>query len=193
MPDLPVLLSTDGPSLLFPDEKQASQFELGVACAVFLWDDLNTAVASNWGGPDSAAKREWLAGAIVELFEATEVGTDDVEYRLLAAMEDEFDVTIETGTAYHVAEQIIKVYQEVADQKYELVQQLFEKFQNYQPAQQVTVQEDENDDNSEESEAEDDDDDDEMDCEPQLVDAKPRNEPIMDEDGFIVVPTKGRR
>lgn len=188
MPDLPVLLSSDGPSLLFSEEKQTSQFELGVACAVFLWDELNTAVASNWGGPESAAKREWLAGAIVELFEGTEVGTDDVEFRLLAAMEDEFDVTIETGTAYRVAEQIIKVYQEVADHKYEFVQQLYERFQKYRPAQEVIVQEYEND-SSEESEEEDN----IMEVEPQFVEKKPKNEPIMDDDGFTVVQKKGRR
>ncbi|KAH6618066.1 Pre-rRNA-processing protein TSR2-domain-containing protein [Chaetomium sp. MPI-SDFR-AT-0129] len=45
-----------------------SNFEQGVALTLHLWEALSLAVQNNWGGPDSADKRDWFAGAIVELF-----------------------------------------------------------------------------------------------------------------------------
>ncbi|KAL1842649.1 hypothetical protein VTJ49DRAFT_4560 [Mycothermus thermophilus] len=45
-----------------------SNFEQGVALALHLWPALTLAVQNNWGGPDSADKRDWFAGAIAELF-----------------------------------------------------------------------------------------------------------------------------
>ncbi|KAM7216175.1 Pre-rRNA-processing protein TSR2 domain containing protein [Rhypophila decipiens] len=45
-----------------------SEFEQAVAYALHLWQDLSLAVQENWGGPDSSDKRDWLAGAVVELF-----------------------------------------------------------------------------------------------------------------------------
>ncbi|KAG7286129.1 hypothetical protein NEMBOFW57_008432 [Staphylotrichum longicolle] len=45
-----------------------STFEQGVALALNLWPALTLAVQNNWGGPDSADKRDWFAGAVVELF-----------------------------------------------------------------------------------------------------------------------------
>lgn len=178
MSDLSVLLTTEAPSLQFADEKQQAQFELGVACAVFLWDDLATAVANGWGGPESDAKREWLAGAVTELFDGQEVATEDIEYRLLAAMEDEFDVTIEDNTALLVAQQIVRLYQQCAEQNYALAQELFEKYQRRVPAQPVQV-EDNNSDSDEDDEA------------PDLmvtdVVEETRKGPEVDEEGFTIV------
>lgn len=181
-----VLLTTDGPSLQFDNEKRQGQFELGAACAIFLWDDLSTAVASGWGGPESVEKREWLVGAIVDLFDAQEVATEDIEYRLLSVMIDEFDVTIETGTAYDVAQVIIKVYQECAQDNYATVQDLFNRYQQHQPAQSVTVKEDDD---------EGDDEDDYEEVDDEMVDAVEVNdtkkaEPEVDEDGFTIVKRK---
>ncbi|KAK4134898.1 hypothetical protein BT67DRAFT_449205 [Trichocladium antarcticum] len=45
-----------------------SAFEQGVALALNLWPALTLAVQNNWGGADSADKRDWFAGAVVELF-----------------------------------------------------------------------------------------------------------------------------
>ncbi|KAK4185559.1 Pre-rRNA-processing protein TSR2 [Podospora australis] len=43
-------------------------FERGVALSLHLWPALSLAVQNNWGGSDSADKRDWFAGAIVDLF-----------------------------------------------------------------------------------------------------------------------------
>ncbi|KAL2130305.1 hypothetical protein VTI74DRAFT_6655 [Chaetomium olivicolor] len=45
-----------------------SNFEQGVAFSLHLWPALTLAVQNNWGGPDSSDKRDWFAGAIVDLF-----------------------------------------------------------------------------------------------------------------------------
>ncbi|KAK0709748.1 Pre-rRNA-processing protein TSR2-domain-containing protein [Lasiosphaeria miniovina] len=45
-----------------------NNFEQGVAMALHLWPALTLAVQNQWGGPDSSDKRDWFAGAIVELF-----------------------------------------------------------------------------------------------------------------------------
>lgn len=57
------------PSLFFLTTATCqTQFEQGVAIALHLWPALSLAVQNNWGGPDSADKRDWFAGAIVDLF-----------------------------------------------------------------------------------------------------------------------------
>ncbi|KAK3292752.1 Pre-rRNA-processing protein TSR2-domain-containing protein [Chaetomium fimeti] len=58
------MASTSNPS---PATCQAT-FEQGVAISLHLWEALALAVQNNWGGPDSADKRDWFAGAVVELF-----------------------------------------------------------------------------------------------------------------------------
>ncbi|KAI1325024.1 Pre-rRNA-processing protein TSR2-domain-containing protein [Xylariaceae sp. FL0255] len=50
-----------------PETRQA-QFEQGVAISLHLWTSLTIAVQNQWGGPDSADKRDWLAGVIVDMF-----------------------------------------------------------------------------------------------------------------------------
>lgn len=52
---------------------QHSRFELGVCMAVYSWENLTVAVQSGWGGPDSADKRDWLTGSIVELYGMTDL------------------------------------------------------------------------------------------------------------------------
>ncbi|EAQ85134.1 hypothetical protein CHGG_09148 [Chaetomium globosum CBS 148.51] len=58
------MASTSNPS---PATCQAN-FEQSVAISLHLWEALGLAVQNNWGGPDSADKRDWFAGAVVELF-----------------------------------------------------------------------------------------------------------------------------
>lgn len=179
-----VLLKTEAPSLNFEDAHQQGRFEMGVASAVFLWDDLSTAVANGWGGAESREKREWLAAAVLELFETNEVATEDIEYRLLAAMEDEFDVTIETDTALHVAANIVKLYQECAEQRYTFADELYEQYQRKQPAKAVAVVDSDSDSDSVAEETQEDE------------TTEPSTEmdvdkgPIIDDDGFQLVTRK---
>ncbi|KOS17287.1 Pre-rRNA-processing protein TSR2 [Escovopsis weberi] len=54
-----------------------SEFEQAVAYSLHLWPSLTLAVQNNWGGPDSADKRDWFAGAIVDLFPEFPAGASD--------------------------------------------------------------------------------------------------------------------
>ncbi|ROW03546.1 hypothetical protein VSDG_01461 [Cytospora chrysosperma] len=49
-------------------ETRQSRFEQGVALSLNLWPALTLAVQNNWGGPDSADKRDWFAGQVAEQF-----------------------------------------------------------------------------------------------------------------------------
>ena len=46
-----------------------AQFELGLTLILNTWQALTITVANQWGGPDSADKRDWMCGAVAELFE----------------------------------------------------------------------------------------------------------------------------
>jgi len=131
-----------------------TQFEQGVAYALHLWPDLTLAVQNNWGGPDSSDKRDWFAGAVVDLFpelpttakpptttttsttSAANGGgggeqTDDcepdsayVEEFLLQVMLDEFEVNVDDDSSYEVAETIVRVRGECARGKFDEVEAL---------------------------------------------------------------------
>ena len=70
---------------------------------------------NQWGGPDSADKRDWLAGVISDLF-ANQPNTDaaDVEDLLLQVLRDEFEVDLEDESEGRVAESIVKMRLETA-------------------------------------------------------------------------------
>lgn len=97
---------------IFSDAQQ--QFEFGIWYTISLWPALTVAVQNNWGGPDSAGKRDWFAGAISELFdERPETDQIDVESVLLQVMQDEFEVNVEDETEVPVAEEIMKIRKQV--------------------------------------------------------------------------------
>ncbi|KXX76849.1 Pre-rRNA-processing protein TSR2 [Madurella mycetomatis] len=131
-----------------------SHFEQGVAIALHLWPALTLAVQNNWGGPDSSDKRDWFAGAIVDLFpdisklspaqlqqklrqqsqqsqsQSQPQGSDqepdqvDVETVLLQVMLDEFEVNVEDESAYEVAEQVVRIRGECLRGRFDEVEAL---------------------------------------------------------------------
>ncbi|OIW25205.1 hypothetical protein CONLIGDRAFT_85105 [Coniochaeta ligniaria NRRL 30616] len=162
-----------------------SQFEQGVAYALHLWPDLTLAVQNNWGGADSADKRDWFAGAVVELFpdlskpsttttstttSTAEQTADDgepdsayVEEFLLQVMLDEFEVNVDDDSGFEVAESILRVRGECLRGKFDEV----------------------------ESDEEEDENDVEMGDAPPPA-PKEKVEPEVDEDGFTKVTKKKR-
>ncbi len=95
-----------------------------------LWQPLSFAVESNLGGGDGADKRDWFAGAVAELYEASWAASApagsttynasnatladdllmDTEARLLQIMDDEFDTVVDDGSAFDVASQIVGLW-----------------------------------------------------------------------------------
>lgn len=102
-------------------------FTEGLTYVLQSWSALKLAVEQEWGGPDSIAKRDWMAETLVEYFGASTYCVDllrvlcwllliyrsstdakkldefDVEDILVQIMSDEFHTDLEDGSAYAVS------------------------------------------------------------------------------------------
>lgn len=192
-------------SLRFTDDKQQANFELGVSMVVHSWNALEIAVANQWGGGQSEEKRDWITAIVVDLFNGKAVDIELIEETILNAMADEFDVHVEDDSSLPIADKVIKVYRQCAEQDYTTVRQMFDAWQQKQNdraqrAQQfaVNIQADPN--NPDSSDDEDEDDEDEhhehvpqlQDDDVEMGDAESQG-PIIDDDGFELVQKKGKR
>lgn len=120
-----------------------TNFEQSVAYALHLWPALTLSVTNNWGGPDSADKRDWFAGAIVDLFpEFTDTPPDPskktveepdqeyVETFMLQVMVDEFEVNVDDESGVEVAQQIMLARTQCAEGQFDEYNKLKERFAN---------------------------------------------------------------
>lgn len=194
-----ILLTLSVALLTFAEALQ-TKFDLGIWHTLFNWSNLTVAVQSQWGGPDSSDKRDWLAGQISELF-ASEPATDaeDVEVMLLQVLEDEFGMRLEDETEVAVARDIMAIRQEIGEGNTETVDRLQKKWEARKGKEidtgnvnvKETNQEGEWDSVDEES---DEDEDVDMSDAPALVPAKSsKPEPEVDDDGFTKVVGKKKR
>jgi pre-rRNA-processing protein TSR2 len=182
-----------------PEQRQA-HFELGVALTLLNWPALTLAVQNNWTSSDKpTAVRDWFAGQIVTLFEDTDLEMIEVETRLLNVMEDEFEVIVDDGSAYEVAEQVCRIFRETKNDRFLEVEIMRERWQRDGEKKVKMVDRgevdadtdgDSDDDFSEESE--DEDGDVEMGDAP-LKALKEKVVPEIDEDGFTKVAGKKKR
>lgn len=174
-----------------------AQFELGVTLSLYFWPSLSLAVTNNWGGPDSDEKRQWFAGATIDLLkENPEEDGEWIETFLLQVMLDEFEVNVDDESGYEVAEQIVRLRKDCAKGDFKEVEEMRRKWESRSGGQDVgklfekrerTEEEDETDGSEEE-----DDEDVDMDEAPPLVRVR---EPVVaevDEDGFTKVTKKKR-
>lgn len=183
-------VETDAPTLVLEGKAQA-RFELGACMALYLWDNLRTAVDNQWGGADSSDKRDWMVGSVVELFETGNyVDSEDIEDRLLNIMEDEFGVVIEDDTAAAVADQIITVYQECAQENFTGVEALHQRYEQRQASSNKNIVNVQGNDEDENSDSDDDNDQDDQFEEKQENSKPAKQEPIIDDDGFELVQKK---
>jgi pre-rRNA-processing protein TSR2 len=177
-------------------EKCQVQFELGVALTLSIWPALSLAVINNWGGVASSDKRDWFAGAIVELFsDRPDTDIEDVETVLLQVMLDEFEVNVDDESGYEVAEQIMRLRKSCGKGEFGEVEQLRSRWERRGGKGEVGVfkrvergEEDDTDwdsDDLEETDGED----------VEMWEAPPMREkekvvPEVDEDGFTKVTKK---
>ena len=178
-------------------------FARGTIATLALWTVLRLAVEEGWGGPESPQKRTWLASAIVDAFEeasnknATVPDAIYVEEMLLQVLSDEFDVVLEDGTAQPVAARIVQLWQEIMHEgKTDGVVRL-EAMVEQSKGKKLIV--DEKDASDEECQWEDQDENGDSESEheeaPRLLERprdKAREEPEVDEDGFMMVKGRGK-
>lgn len=192
-----------------PTAIATAHLELGVALTLYTWPTLSLAVANSWGGPDSAAKRDWLCGAVPDILLARpDTDVADVEEVLLQVMADEFDVVVEDGSAAETAARVVAVRDQVlrqgdvggvramwatwkereARKGGRKVGDLFKKIEG--------DDDDDSDDDGDDNDDDDDDgDDDDETGDVDMTDAPPRTPrsrpvPEVDEDGFTTVVRK---
>lgn len=187
-----------------------SEFEQAVAYSLHLWPALALSVQNGWGGAESEDKRDWFAGAVVDLFPEfvdkppaklpQEPDLEDLEAVLLQVMIDEFEVNVDDDSATEVAQNILKArlgcatgqFQDVAalrtrwmNRKGTKVDQLFKKAEDAD--QDTDWESDDSDDDSEGANDADVD----MGEAPALVsEPKQKQGPQVDEDGFTMVTKK---
>ncbi|KAF1999262.1 hypothetical protein P154DRAFT_437520 [Amniculicola lignicola CBS 123094] len=178
-----------------------AKFDLGIWHCLFNWPALTSAVREGWGGPDSADKRDWLAGAISDLFQ-NEPATDneDVEVLLLQVLEDEFEIRLEDESEVVVAEQIMKIREQTAQGDYTAVEELQTRWEarKGKPVSTAKIQviehkQDAEWDSVDEESGSDEDGDVDMADAPPLVPAKPKPAPQVDDEGFTRVVGKKRK
>ncbi|KAL4955960.1 Pre-rRNA-processing protein TSR2-domain-containing protein [Aspergillus filifer] len=177
----------------------SSYLDLGITLAINAWPALSLAVTSNWGGPTSSDKRDWLCGAISEMIvDRPETDAEDLEDVLIQVMNDEFDVVVDDESAGEVAVKIMEVRNMVERGEYEGVMAMWEEWERKKGNKNAVTTgfkrgEDEENETSGEEDS-DGDEDMEMGEAPALVRApRERIEPEIDEDGFTKVVGKKKR
>lgn len=151
---------------------------------------------NNWGGDDSADKRDWLAGQVVEQFpsllttppttsssakqkqsqqqpspEQEEPDAEYVEELLLQVMLDEFEVNVDDESAFDVAAEIVRLRGQCAKGNFDDVDKLQARWQARKGTKVVFTQgqDEDGDTDWDDTDGGDDDDDEEMDDAPALV------------------------
>ncbi|KAF1981526.1 pre-rRNA-processing protein TSR2 [Aulographum hederae CBS 113979] len=177
-------------------EDMADEFEQGLALLLSFWPPLVTAVQNNWGGGDSADKRDWLGGVLLDEFQTrSNVDKDYIEDLLLQVMEDEFYVVLEDDSEAQLAGELCALWRETGRGEFERVRALEERdrVRREKGGQSAVQAMEEGSDEDEDSEdGEDEDGDIDMDDAPALV-PKAKVEPEVDEDGFTKVVGKKKR
>ncbi|KAL4919879.1 Pre-rRNA-processing protein TSR2-domain-containing protein [Aspergillus aurantiobrunneus] len=186
-----------------PAQQTASSYlDLGITLAINAWPALTLAVTSNWGGPTSSDKRDWLCGAISEMIvERPETDAEDLEDVLIQVMNDEFDVVVDDESAAEVAMRIMEIRKMAERGEFGTVRAMWEDWERKRAQKgggvAVTGFRRGEDEENETDEEEDDDEeggDVDMGEAPELVRApRERVEPEIDEDGFTKVVGKKKR
>lgn len=190
-----------------PPSSTSILFARGILARLQIWPALSLAIANNWGGPGASSKRAWLAGELLDAFVAPPPGepaVPDAEYveaMLLQVMADEFECELEDESAWDVARDIVRCWDALQRDPKEAEAAVLSlekradgaKGRTVQ-AQQVPGAEDQDWDSDEDGSGSDDEDV-EMDEAPQLLEpagSKPKQEPVVDDDGFTLVQGKGK-
>ena len=181
-------------------EQLQTAFENSIWYLLSLWHPLHVACANGWGGPDSADKMDWFAGAVSDLLNTRpDTDQEDFECFLLQVMQDNFDCNVEDESEVDIARSILAVRTRMLEERtLDASREVEQRWRNRgQMKGNVKVQEmeDEVEDDGEVWEGiEEDNDEDSMEAIPLTPAAPPKKaEPEVDEDGFTKVVGKKQR
>lgn len=126
-----------------------SNFEQAVVLSLHVWPALTLAVQNSWGGESSDDKRDWFAGAVVDLFapferlvdgvaaprlpadsDYEEPDADYLEEFMLNVMMDEFDVNVDDASGYEIARQILTLRADCARGRTDALDELRTKYES---------------------------------------------------------------
>ncbi|KAF9583083.1 hypothetical protein BGW38_010285 [Lunasporangiospora selenospora] len=172
-------------------------FREGVDYLFHSWTALKLAVDGEWGGHDSASKRDWFIDTIVDYFTENGKNIDpfDLEDILLQVMNDEFSILLEDGSEQHIAKILDQLFLECTQGRYDIVQTLRADAQKTSGAIKSSSGAGE-DASSGDEESDEDEDGGAMDVDVGEGSSKPKKEkpePEIDEDGFETVVSRRRR
>lgn len=107
-------------------------FARGLLAILDLWPALTIAVREEWGGPESADKKTWIASTIIDEFESRAsylpseptvadpatandppLDYDDLADMVNQMMSDEFEANIEDGSIDAVASDIVRLWRDI--------------------------------------------------------------------------------
>lgn len=202
--------SSTFPSLPISSDEIGPQIDLLIALHLSLWPALTIAIQNGWGTSNPALgedKRDWLAGAISDLFVNNQLrDLDDLEDVLTQVLSDEFEIVVEDGSLEEVARGIWKGRERVLNHDGGEVKGLMTIWESkrakgkagiVKAVMGAEVNQDTDDSEEEEWNGFADragGDDMEMDDAPALVEStKKKDEPVVDEDGFTMVTSKKKR
>ena len=188
-------------------QQQLTPLDRGIILAIHTWPAMTLAVSSNWGGPESSDKRDWLCGAISDmLHDRPETDAEDLEDVLIQAMNDEFDVVVDDDSAAGIGMMIIRLWEQAKGGDYREIDQMWTDWEEKRSRKLGSsnnssmfrsVEANDGDQETSDEEDEDDDGDVEMNEAPELVvsssGARVRVEPEVDDEGFTKVVGKKRR
>ncbi|KAK2627905.1 hypothetical protein QTJ16_002551 [Diplocarpon rosae] len=182
-----------------PSERQCqAQFELGITLSLYSWPSLSLAVTNNWGGANSNEKREWFAGATIDVVnENPEEDGEWIETFLLQVMLDEFEVHVDDESGYEVAEQIVRLRKDCRNGNFQEVEEMRRRWESKSGNQDVEklfkrTETTEGDDDESDGSLDGEDEDIDMDEAPPLVRVREPAMAEVDDDGFTKVTKKKR-
>lgn len=165
---------------------------------------MTVAVQNSWGGPESDEKRDWFAGTISDLFQATpDADVEYLEEHLLQVMNDEFEVHPDDGSGAEIAAKIVGLRKMTQRGDFHVVDEMYRQWTERQKKggdkvkmQHVTARDEDNetDWDSEDGSNDDEQEDVNMEDAPTLIKApKEKIQPKVDDEGFTEVVGKKRR
>ncbi|EPY49361.1 rRNA processing protein Tsr2 [Schizosaccharomyces cryophilus OY26] len=115
---------------MFDDpSKKLTYFEYAAGVLVCCWPIMRQAVAEEWADVDTADKRDWMAGALVDyICSAKDVDAWDIEELILQILQDEFNVgSVEDDSPYILAQDLHRVWQAALEDNFDPIRDIHER------------------------------------------------------------------